>query len=183
MKCIRCQKENDREICFECESVMFSEALSFAAKKHAGQIRRNGSPYIVHPLKVAQYIDKEGFSIRHQVVALLHDVLEDTDATEEELKRYCDYEMLEAVKLVTKTDGYIEQEYIDNILNNEMAKAVKNSDRINNLMDSLNSGDSAFQKRYIKDTIEYYEGNFSKELDDTLKSLMERLGVLREDCK
>ena len=177
MQCKYCKKQSDNEICSVCGSKLYSNALAYASLKHAGQIRKNGDPYIFHPLKVARYLYDQGYDIRYQVVALLHDVIEDTDATYDDLKNFCDDEMLEAVRLVTKTDGYIEQDYIDAILKHNMAKAVKNSDRINNLEDSLYSGDPEFQKRYIKETIEYYEGNFSSELDDTLAKLVEKIGV------
>lgn len=148
------------------ESELFAEALSFAAKKHEGAFRRNGIPYIYHPIKVALHLAEAGFDVRYQVVGLFHDLLEDTDATEEELSAYCDEEMLKAIKLVTKTEGYIESVYIDNILKNPMAKAVKNSDRIDNFTDLYNQDDEKFRARYIENTKEFFVGKFSKELDE-----------------
>jgi len=148
------------------DSVKYTEALIFAAKKHIQQKRKDGSAYINHPIRVALYLAKEGFDIRYQIVGLFHDLLEDTDATKEEIEKYCDSEMLEAIILLTKTTGYVEKDYIAAILNNNMAKTVKNADRIDNLSDMIQSGDSNFKERYIKETEELFLGHFSKELDE-----------------
>lgn len=148
------------------ESVLYAGALSFAAKKHAGALRRNGMPYIYHPIRVAMHLAEAGYDIRYQIVGLFHDLLEDTDATVEELSEFCDEEMLKAVRLVTKEEGFIESEYIERILNNPFAKAVKNADRIDNFRDLFVQDDEEFRERYIKNTEEFFVGKFSKELDD-----------------
>ena len=64
-----------------------------------------------------------------QIAAILHDTLEDTDATEADIKEFGD-DVLEAVKLVTRAKGADETEYVKNILKNNMAATVKNADRI-----------------------------------------------------
>lgn len=148
------------------ESILYSKALSFAAEKHSEQTRKNGTPYILHPVKVSMILARQGYDARYQIVALFHDLLEDTDATEEDLRIFCDDEMITAIKLVTKHKGQPESEYIDNILNNTMAKAVKNADRIDNLSDLVNSNSESFKEKYMKETKEFFLGRFSKELDD-----------------
>ena len=153
----------------EVDGDMFSAALEFANRKHAGQKRKDFTPYILHPVRVALYLQKEGYDIRYQIVGLFHDLLEDTDATEQELKRFCDDEMLEAIRLVTKDNTSKGVEYIQRILTHPMAKAVKNADRIDNLRDLKNSEDTLFIKRYLKDTSQFYYGKFSKELDEMLE--------------
>ena len=58
----------------------YSAVLEFAMKKHDGQTDKSGKPYILHPIEVALSLYKES----DKIVALLHDVLEDTDATVED---------------------------------------------------------------------------------------------------
>ena len=105
---------------------------------------------------------------------LLHDVLEDTDATEADVLDFAGPDILEAVKLVTKTDGYDENEYIEAILKNDIAKEVKNADRIHNLREARTAGID-FIQRYIRDTEDNYKGRFSAEMDHELDSLKEEL--------
>lgn len=156
----------------------FSEALEFAARKHKEQTRNDGvTPYIFHPISVAELVKKTGFGIDYQIVAIIHDTLEDTDATEDEI-RYFGVDILEAVKLLTRPDGADENEYVAAILQNELARVVKNADKICNLWDSCFNGvvgekrtDKAksFAERYIKKTEKFYQGKFSKAMDDAIE--------------
>ncbi|MDC6267327.1 hypothetical protein [Lysinibacillus fusiformis] len=82
-------------------------------------------------------------------------MLEDTDATEEEIQQYGGEQVLQAVKLLTKSKGYVMDEYIENIKNNEIAKVVKLADRLHNLQCAKVASDK-FKNRYIKETEEYY---------------------------
>ena len=111
----------------------YEMALDFAAKKHNGQYRKGGEPYITHPIAVSQYVKKKGFGIDYQITALFHDLLEDTDATENEILEYSNSAVLEAVKLLTKQKGYDMAEYVSKIKANPIAFQVKESDRLHNL--------------------------------------------------
>lgn len=53
------------------------KAIALAAKKHAGQIDKAGQPYILHPLRLMLNVD----TIEQKMVAVMHDLLEDTDTT------------------------------------------------------------------------------------------------------
>lgn len=156
------------------EKQLFDRALALACEKHAGQTRKDGTEYIHHPVRVAKMIREAGYGINYQIAGLFHDLLEDTDIAEEEIL-FFGADVLEAVKLVSKNYCKNPQTYIEQILENHMAKVVKNADRIDNLTEACDSEDTAFQKRYLKDSKEKYEGEFSEELDECIKRLKEKL--------
>lgn len=156
------------------------EAIEYATKMHKGQQRKDGSAYIIHPLTVCIKLKEEGFGEEYQIAGLFHDLLEDTNATEEDILKYSNKQVLEAVKLLTKTKGYDPKEYINNILKNPIAKAVKNQDRIHNLKDAVNSNID-FIKRYLHDTKNNYFSLFSKELDNAYLDLLHKIEKIDTD--
>jgi len=143
---------------------LIQEAIAFANAKHMNQTRKDGTPYIWHPLRVAIRVKEAGYGEKYQLVAILHDTLEDTDATQDEI-RYFGEDVLEAVVKLSK--NYMENvpSYFEGILANPMAKAVKEADRMDNINDSVNAGDKKFISKYLKESKEYFFGRFSPELD------------------
>ena len=127
------------------------KCIEFIKIKHAGQKRKQGTPYYTHPLAVQNMLKEKGFGEEYQVTGLFHDLLEDTECTEEEILKLSNENVLEAVKLLTKTKGYIMSEYIENISKNEIAKMVKLADRIHNLSE-VYLASREFQERYINET-------------------------------
>ena len=97
--------------------------ISFEA--HKNQTDKNGMPYIFHPIHLAeQMIDEKTIC-----VALLHDVVEDTDITFEQLeKEGFSKEVIDALKLMTHDDSVPYMEYIKSIKTNKIASAVKLAD-------------------------------------------------------
>ena len=81
------------------DQALYEKAYEFAKEKHGTQKRIGGAPYITHPLAVADILKKDGYDIEYQIVALFHDLLEDTDATEDEIRSIAGEEVLQAVKL------------------------------------------------------------------------------------
>ena len=157
--------------------VLFSKAVAYAAKKHAVQTRRDGSPYIYHPLAVATMVRNMGFGIAYQIAAVLHDTLEDTDATEEELRRMFGNEVADAVVLLTRKPGEDEEEYVSSILRNHIAAVVKNADKIHNLREVAFVGAPGSERteaeaqhafRYLNKAIKYYMNRFSPALNDAV---------------
>ncbi|MEE3003562.1 MAG: bifunctional (p)ppGpp synthetase/guanosine-3',5'-bis(diphosphate) 3'-pyrophosphohydrolase [Pseudomonadota bacterium] len=79
-----------------------SEAFELAAKAHAPQKRVSGEPYITHPVAVAKILANMRMDYKSIVVALLHDVIEDTSTTKEDLRLAFDDEVADLVDGVTK---------------------------------------------------------------------------------
>ena len=78
---------------------MLERAIMLAAKRHEGQLDKGGQPYVLHPIRVMLHCD----TIEEKTVAMLHDLLEDTDVTEAELRREgFPAEIVEAVLCLTK---------------------------------------------------------------------------------
>ena len=111
----------------------YENALAFAAKKHEGQFRIGGLPYITHPVAVAEIVKEKGGDTDAVITALFHDLLEDTDATEEEILFFGNKKILHSVKLLTKQSNYVMQNYVEGIRKDGTAFLVKGADRLHNL--------------------------------------------------
>lgn len=57
---------------------IYQKALEYAKKKHEGQFRIGGAPFIVHPIAVAEILRQDGKQVEYRVAAVFHDLLEDT---------------------------------------------------------------------------------------------------------
>ena len=156
-----------------CNSNKIKRAIDFATQKHHGQKRIGGKDYISHPLAVYEMIKNQGYDEDYQITALFHDLLEDTDATEEDILFYGGKNVLTAVKLLTKEKGYVMQNYIDAIKANPIAFAVKSADRLHNLQCALVTS-VEFKRKYILETVDWYL-DFSKDIRLAVKKLAESL--------
>ncbi len=167
------------------DSENLKRALLFAKEKHSGQIRVGGADYITHPMAVCEMVKSRGLDENYQITALFHDLLEDTDATEDEILAYGNPEILTAVKLLTKKKGYVMVEYIDGIKQNPIAFAVKAADRLHNLQCAVVTSEE-FKRKYILETVDWYLDFSSdirvavKHLAETLKTPMTELSFLYE---
>lgn len=108
---------------------MISKALHIAKTAHRGQLDKGGNPYILHPIAVSQLVDSE----EEKIVALLHDVVEDTDITLEYLKLegFSD-NIIAAVSVLTKQPGVSYNDYISKLKENTIAARVKVADITHN---------------------------------------------------
>jgi GTP pyrophosphokinase len=86
----------------EKDITVLKKAYVFAGRAHKGQVRRSGEPYLSHPLEVAQMLSEMRLDGTTLAAGLLHDVLEDTDVTAEELKKNFGKEITDLVEGVTK---------------------------------------------------------------------------------
>ena len=103
----------------------FQIALELAVEKHKNQTDKAGNPYILHPLHVMENVNsKEG-----KIVAILHDIIEDTDVTEDYLLKIgLSKRIVDAVVALTRSEDIDYQEYIKNLSSNPLAKEVKLAD-------------------------------------------------------
>ncbi|WP_339838168.1 GTP pyrophosphokinase [Paenibacillus sp. FSL R7-0272] len=100
-------------------------AISLALQAHKGQFDKGGHPYILHPLAVMHRVE----SIEEKIVAVLHDVIEDSEVTIEELRGLgFSEEILTAIQLLTRSTEDSYEEFIDKTIMNRTARNVKIAD-------------------------------------------------------
>lgn len=105
-------------------------AIQIAARAHAGQVDKAGAPYVFHPLRLMLSLDTPG----QQMAAILHDVVEDTLVTFEDLKAEgFPAEVVEAVRVLTKLPGESRLEAAHRAVRNPIARAVKLADVADNM--------------------------------------------------
>ena len=107
-------QENDKEITIQdvitkkkeiskrVDTKAIMKAYNYAVQHHGDQKRRSGEPYIIHPINVAYILAGVGLDEATICAALLHDVVEDTDVTDADLRRDFGEEVADMVAGVTK---------------------------------------------------------------------------------
>jgi len=163
----------------------FQKAWLFAKLKHQGQKRLTGEDYVCHPLETAKILNSWGLDKDSIVAGLLHDTLEDTETTFEELQKQFGAEVANIVEGVTKVShirlkGSQEIEFVENLRKMFLSMAadlrvvlVKLADRLHN-MRTLYALPSDKQKKIAKETLEVYAplaerlgmGEVKSELED-----------------
>ena len=104
-------------------------AMKLCFERHREQLDKCGIPYPFHPFHVAESMTDE----KTTCAALLHDILEDTDTTKDELLRLgFPEDIVEAVCMLTHADGVPYMDYVRQIKTNPIARAVKISDLSHN---------------------------------------------------
>ena len=134
-------------------------ALKLCFEAHKDQIDKSGMPYVFHPFHLAEQMADENTTI----VALLHDVIEDTEYTLDDLRKFGFAEdVLSAISLMTHADDVPYMEYVVKIKTNPIAKAVKLADLKHNSdlsrLDRITQKDEERAKKY-KQAIELLENS------------------------
>lgn len=161
------------------------KALAFAAAKHKDQRRKdaNASPYINHPIALANVLRNEGGIDDPKVIcaALLHDTIEDTETTAEELREHFGKAITNIVLEVTddkslpKAERKLQQ--IEHAAHaSKRAKQVKLADKICNLRDILNSPPADWP---LKRKQEYFD--WAKQVADQARSASKKLGKVFDE--
>lgn len=166
------------------EKLMMRKALDFAKLAHNGQKRDEGTPYIMHPLRVANILMDEVAAMKSDIIctALLHDVIEDCGITLKELKNNFNESIAQMVKILTK-DPSIENHkrvYVETIMNsNDPVKLVKVCDRLDNLRSLRFSTNKAKMRRYINETEKKYVPMAEITNNYIFRELKHELSVIR----
>lgn len=150
----------------EKDKKLVTDAYDYAEKMHEGQKRASGEPYFVHPCAVANILMDMGLDAPTVAAAFLHDVVEDTSATEEDIRAKFGEEVEELVAGVTKLNKIVfeskEQEEAENFRKIVVAMAkdirviiIKLADRLHN-MRSLAYLSPERQQAMAHETLEIY---------------------------
>ena len=126
------------------DMTMIDRAVEYAREKHKDQKRKDGSPYIIHPLAVAEIVAEMGLDVDAILGALLHDCIEDTDASYDEIARIFGNTAAELVEGVTKLTranfSSSEEQQMENLRKMFMAMSkdirvvlIKIADRLHNM--------------------------------------------------
>jgi len=146
---------------------LIKKAYVYSAKVHQGQIRKSGEPYLVHPLEVAGILAEMRLDEASIVTGLLHDTIEDTLATKEEIAELFGTEISELVDGVTKLSQFSagntqEEKQAENFRKMVVAMAkdirvllVKLADRTHN-MRTLEHMTPEKQERIARETLDIY---------------------------
>lgn len=127
-------------------------AIQIACDSHKGQLDKSGSPYILHPLHIMNSVD----GLDYKIVAVLHDVIEDTLLTYDDLiSKGIDKEFVDSILILTKEDLDSYMEYIEKISHNKYATVVKIEDLKHNmdltrLNRKITNKDLERNKKYMK---------------------------------
>lgn len=121
------------------------DAIQLARRAHEGQLDKSGRPYIGHPLRVMGHLRGE----HERMTAVLHDVVEDTDVTLDDLAAVgCPAEVLAAVDAISKRPGEEYTAYLARVAANPLALAVKRADIADNRSpDRMSRLDDATRRR------------------------------------
>ena len=148
------------------DMALIDRAVEYADAKHCSQKRKDGSPYIIHPLAVAEVVAEMGLDIDAILGALLHDCIEDTDASHDEIEKLFGQTVAELVEGVTKLTRANfetkEQAQMENLRKMFMAMSkdirvvlIKIADRLHN-MRTMQYQTPAKQVKKCRETMDIY---------------------------
>ena len=145
---------------------LIDQAVAYARNKHKEQKRKDGSPYIIHPLAVAEIVTEMGLDTDAILGALLHDCIEDTDASHDDIARLFGHtvaELVEGVTKLTRADfSSTEEAQMENLRKMFMAMSkdirvvlIKIADRLHN-MRTMQYQSPAKQVKKCRETMDIY---------------------------
>lgn len=110
--------------------ITLNRAIAIAVEAHAGQVDKGNQPYILHPLRVMLAMPDDD----HRIVAVLHDVIEDSDIQAFDLVREgASPRTIDALDCLTRREGESYPDFIDRVATNRIAVRVKLADLTDNM--------------------------------------------------
>jgi len=167
-------------------SLDLEKAYLFACDRHKNQIRKfTGDPYITHPETVASIVHGYTSEPVITIAAILHDVVEDTNTTIEDITELFGYHVSDLVRELTipkehKKDPESKKEYLVKCINQMSSEAllIKLVDRLHNISGLLYENvDNNFIERYVNETI-YILDSIDRELNEDHKELLGGISIL-----
>ena len=140
---------------------LIDKAIYWAKKYHDGQFRKSGEPYYTHPLEVAYLVSEYNLTTNVIVTAILHDVVEDSDATVEMIIDAFSWRIAEMVDRLTRDRPDGSKLSVETILNNAYEKndkevlLIKVVDRLHNVQ-TIRAKTSDKQKKTTTETLEFF---------------------------
>jgi len=159
------------------EKQSVQNAYVFAQNKHAGQLRKfNNLPYITHPENVFNTVSKYSNSQDVKIAAFLHDVIEDTDTSLDEIERAFGTNVAKLVDELTIPKWVTRETELQFLLNRTLhmssdALLIKLSDRLHNVSD-LALSPQEFKLRYSKETDKIIQNLRNRTLTPSHKELI-----------
>jgi RelA/SpoT family (p)ppGpp synthetase len=163
-----------------------SRAYEFGAKAHEGQTRKSGEPYITHPVAVAQELAEMHLDAQAITAAILHDVVEDTSASLDDIEESFGHEVAQLVDGVSKLDQIQFRSRAEAqaesfrkmmlaMIEDIRVILVKLSDRLHN-MQTLGAMPIPKKKRIARETLDIYAPIANRLGINRLKIQLEDLG-------
>ena len=164
------------------------QAYEFGAGAHEGQSRKSGEPYITHPVAVAQELADMHLDVQAITAAILHDVVEDTEASLEDIEEQFGHEVAQLVDGVSKLDqiqfrsraeaqAESFRKMMMAMIEDIRVILVKLADRLHN-MQTLGAMPSAKKKRIARETLDIYAPIANRLGINSLKIELEDLGFM-----
>ena len=149
----------------------YNKILPFIFEVHENQFDKGGSPYVLHPITIALMCDSES----EKIVALLHDVIENSNYTLEDLRSRFSLSLTEqrALKVLTRDKSISYRDYIRRIAFHPLAIKVKKAELLHNMdltrLQSVSQKDLERNKKYQKaydflNSIEFFYGSMRRDL-------------------
>lgn len=134
---------------------MISKALKIAYTAHQNQVDKGGIPYVQHPIRVALSCMTDD----EKIVALLHDVIEDTNVTVEELRQAgFSTTIINAIIALTRIDGEDYMQFIKRLSLNDLATSVKIQDLKDNMDIRRLNGNPHWKMEVYQKALSFLEG-------------------------
>lgn len=161
----------------------YAEAVLFMIEKHGSQLRKDGRPYAIHPLRVAETLRRVGGIADHDTLlaALLHDLIEDTDCSYSTIEFHFGADVADMVSALSGDQRLPRAQRRADVIErarsaNRAVKCVRMADRIDNLLDMKGWSDER-RRAYAEDGLKLLEAcrGANEPLEQELARICDRL--------